>query len=310
MNINEYFEIPPYQITGPQNAPVIVALGGISANREVTIKSDGGPGWWSWLVGVDKTVNEKDFRILSFDYPQNISHPQNEKYITTHQQAELLKTILNHLKIDKILLLIGASYGGMVGLSFAALFPDTMEHLVVIAAAHKSSPYSVGLRSVQRKILQTLGKYDPVESVSLARSLAMLTYRTSEEIDERFTNEITNDKDPDSFPVWSYLHYKGNQYAKIMTMERFLSLSRSIDHHYVRPEDIKIPMTVIACKQDILVPMSYAEELVNTSNEKSPHVSQLIKFDSKYGHDAFLKEEPSIQKAIAEILKNLFYKAS
>jgi homoserine O-acetyltransferase len=144
-----------------------------------------------------------------------------------------------------------------------------------------------------------VGKENPHESVSLARSLAMLTYRTSGEMDERFTGETANPDDPDSFPIWSYLQYKGEQYTKIMNPERFLSLSRSIDHHFIEPSKIKTPMTVIACNQDILVPLSYCQDLVDHAHSDA----KLICFDSKYGHDSFLKEESHISQALLKILK-------
>src|SRR5687767_2311210 len=40
-----------WRLVGPANAPVVCALGGISANRRVCLTDDPRQGWWSEIVG-------------------------------------------------------------------------------------------------------------------------------------------------------------------------------------------------------------------------------------------------------------------
>ena len=54
--------------SGPANAPVVCALGGISANRRVCVTEDPRQSWWGQIVGPDRALDVNRFRVLSFDY--------------------------------------------------------------------------------------------------------------------------------------------------------------------------------------------------------------------------------------------------
>lgn len=318
---------------------IAVVLGGISANRYVSQNEEGSAGWWPWLIGADKCIDPKTYRVLSFDYfggngettgprfpstelhtkdlppsskTQNGDSParntaatkfENAPHtetgpgtfgagtISTYDQALVLKELLQLLKIPQVDLFVGASYGGMVGLAFAEKYPEQIKELIVLCAAHKSSPYSVGLRTLQRKIMKALKDTNPSEGISLARALAMITYRTEEEFNQRFVGARTRAEDPDSFPVWDYLKFHGDRYAQKVHPEAYATLSRSIDLHQVQPIKIRVPLTVIAAQSDQLVPLEYCEQLI--ARAQGP--KKLFIIESIYGHDAFLKEENQIQ---------------
>ena len=57
-----------WRLVGPANAPVVCALGGISANRRVFVPEDPRQGWWSEVVGPSQALDVGRFRVLSFDY--------------------------------------------------------------------------------------------------------------------------------------------------------------------------------------------------------------------------------------------------
>ena len=57
-----------WRLVGPANAPVVCALGGISANRRVFVTEDPKQGWWSEVVGPGQALDAECFRVLSFDY--------------------------------------------------------------------------------------------------------------------------------------------------------------------------------------------------------------------------------------------------
>tara|TARA_B110001454_G_scaffold219185_2_gene250999 strand:- start:24566 stop:25633 length:1068 start_codon:yes stop_codon:yes gene_type:complete len=295
LNTNNSLIPVRYKMLGPSEAPLVAVLGGISATADVSKLQNGAPGWWSWLVGEGKVIDSKCYRILSLDY---LSDPTG-KTVSTFDQAIIIKRILDQHQLPQINAFIGASYGGMVGLSFASLFPSKIGKLISISASHKNSPNSIALRTLQRKIVKALSRTGNKKlGLSLARSLAMLTYRTQEEMNERFDAPPTDIEDQDSFPIWNYLEYHGDKYSQSVTAEHFLSLSTSIDTHFVDPSKIVIPLTVVASNQDQLVPINYCEELV----AKACGPSRLLRIDSIYGHDAFLKEETQIGKIIKEQL--------
>jgi homoserine O-acetyltransferase len=68
--------------------------------------------------------------------------------------------------------------------------------------------------------------------------------------------------------------------------------------HAIAPEDVRVPATLIGITSDRLVPLADLCELQRRSG--APATLHVI--DSRYGHDAFLKETGLIGPLIAETL--------
>jgi homoserine O-acetyltransferase/O-succinyltransferase len=303
------------RIVGPANAPVILALGGISANRNpVDFENGSGQnalGWWRELFGVGCAIDTRAYRVLSFDFfPSDEWAKAFESRVTPELQAKAAKLVCEWIGVEILHAFIGASYGGMVGLHFAALFPNTLERLIVACAAHRPHPMGTAWRSIQRKMVRFgLDNGQPHQGLALARELGMTTYRTSQEFGQRFEKsekiEKTEKRDnhpslnghpqqliPEGSPpvlsygVESYLEQRGQEFIHRMSPERYLCLSESIDLNDVNPQQIQVPVTLIGCRQDQLVPIEEMQSLqAQLSGPKTLHA-----FDSIYGHDAFLKE--------------------
>src|SRR5687767_6905249 len=134
---------PPFEITGSPRAPVVVALGGISASRHVcATPANSAAGWWDAIVGAGKAVDTRRYRVASFDYIDGGRGPDGrpERLVSTRDQADALAAVLDAAGIDRVYAVIGASYGGMVALSFAEHHADRLDQAVVIGAAHQSHP--------------------------------------------------------------------------------------------------------------------------------------------------------------------------
>jgi homoserine O-acetyltransferase len=187
----------------------------------------------------------------------------------------------------------------MVALAFAARHPNKADRLVLLAGAHRAHPLSTAQRAIQRQILrlgQSTGQVE--QALSLARQLAMTTYRGSEEFARRFDSTPDYREGRFHFPVEDYLEHAGRSFVKRFDLERFLALSESIDLHEVAPEDVHIPATLIGFPSDRLVPLADLCELQRRL--RGPATLEVI--DSPYGHDAFLKEThqlaPLLRQAI------------
>lgn len=273
------------RLTGPEHAPVILVLGGISAHRNVTDTKDGKPGWWRDLIGPGQGLDTTRFRILSFDYvtPGSAS-------ITPADHARIAAHVCDAFEVETLEAFLGASYGGMIALHFGALFPQRCRRLIVACAAHRPHPMATAWRSIQRKVLELgleTGKTD--RALNLARQLGMTTYRTPEEFAQRF---------PSTEEVTQYLEARGTEYVTRTTPQRYLALSESIDLHCVDPKQVTVPVSLIAYRQDRLVPLSDVQTLKNALPDADLHL-----FDSLYGHDAFLKET----RHFTEVLRNLLH---
>ncbi len=303
-----------FELSGPSDAPVVAVLGGISSGRRVAGHSDSSSrGWWADFVGEDKAVDTCCYRVLSVDFlggPGGSTSAANSDQgasfpaITTGDQARALAYLLEDLGIDSLHALIGSSYGGMVGLAFAASYPERIERLVAISAAASSHPMATAWRSLQRKIVQLgVANGSERESLALARGLAMTTYRSAHEFAERFDSTpiceagVTTG-DGIAFPVESYLSNRGEAFAESFSSDVFLSLSLSIDLHQVDPAQIKTALTLVGVTSDILVPVWQLEQLAAAV----PAPCELITIDSRYGHDAFLKEVGQLRPLLASAL--------
>lgn len=286
---------PISEIFGATDAPVVVAIGGISANHHVASHTDNSDlGWWDPLVGEGRALDPSRCRILGFDFVVASEGPT-----TTHHQAEALARVLDEHGIATVHAIVGASYGGMVALAFAELFPERVARLVLISAPHGSHPMTTAIRVVQRRILQLgLATGRPAEAVALARALGITTYRTAEEFATRFGTTAESRDGAWRFPVEEYLDSCGWRFASRFTAERYLALSESLDLHRVDPARITALTTIIAVESDTLVPRWQLEQLRDTLGGSVWF--QCIR--SPYGHDAFLKEVAQVGRIVATAL--------
>lgn len=285
------------RLVGPTQAPVVLVLGGISANRHVTDSAIGSEdrqiGWWRDAVGNDQALDLQKFRVLSFDFFPGNQASQEPIDITPGDQARLAKIVCDYFNIERLHAFVGYSYGGMVALQFGALFPNRVQQLIITSASHRPHPMGTAWRSIQRKMVHFgLETQQPDRALSLARELGMTTYRTAEEFGERFSQ--------DQFEVEKYLSARGEAFVGKMTPQRYLSLSKSIDLHHVDPKKIQVPVTLIAFKQDQLVLLDEVRSL----KSQLPCVQAYHEFDSIYGHDGFLKETILLSEILKDALSN------
>ena len=271
-----------YEIVGPEDAPVVVALGGISASRHVR-------SWWPDVANAGGAIDLERFRVLGIDYLDGGEARDGlpERVVTTRDQADAVVEALDALGVEQAHAIVGASYGGMVALAFAERHPRRVGQLVVISAPARAHPIAVALRSIQRQIVTlAAASCRAAEGVALARQLAVTTYRSVEEFGERF----------DAESVQSYLRHQGEKFAQRFTAARYLALSHSCDLHRVDASRITTPALLVAARGDAIVPLEQMQELADTL--AGPTVLRVTQTFT--GHDAFLAEP----HAVGSILRN------
>ncbi|MBL4871669.1 MAG: homoserine O-succinyltransferase [Robiginitomaculum sp.] len=278
------------RLYGKAGAPVIVIPGGISASRFIADErpsgAQTGDNWWSELVYAGGPIDLNYYQVLGLDLAPCGANAKRHLTITTHDQARRLSALLTYLNIDKVHTIIGTSYGGMVALAFAALYPDKLEKMCVLGASHRPFPMGVGVRGIQRRIIEFACECGrPEDGLKLARQLAMTTYRSAEEFSGRFDAEPI-EGNPNGFDVGNYLQACGEKYPDAMPVERFMALSQSIDLHRIDPAKITTPTLLIATNSDQLAPPSEIKAL----HRALAGPSEMVVIESIFGHDSFLKE--------------------
>jgi homoserine O-acetyltransferase len=296
-----------WRLAGRMGAPVVAALGGISAHRAVYSSGDA-HGWWDALVGPGRALDANRFRVLGLDFLGGSGSTTGPRAgypfpsISSHDQAELILRVLDHLGSTRLHAIVGASYGGMVALAFAERFAERVERLLVIGAGDRTHPMATAWRSVQRHIVRyALGHGDGARGLELARALAMATYRSPEEFAARFGQAPQRIEGQFEFPVERYLFARGADYAAHYRPEAFLCLSESIDLHSVDAAHIHVPTTIIAVREDQLVPLADLRALSARLQARA----QLVEISSIYGHDAFLKEAGQLEPVFRNCLENV-----
>lgn len=291
-------------LSGPAEAPVVVALGGISAGRYVTGIEPAG--WWSSLVGPGGGIDTRHWQVLGLDFLGGSGATTGPRAgdaqfptISAYDQGWILQQVLQHLGIPRLHAIVGASYGGMVALACAERWPQSVTRIVVISAADRAHPMSTAWRSVQRAMVRyAIARNEGAEGLRLARALAMSTYRSPAEFAARFDAPPELVDGRFQFAVERYLLARGDAYVTSHVPESFVCLSESIDLHRIDADAIDVPATLIAVREDQIVPLADMQAL----HARLAGPSELIELSSQYGHDAFLKEVAALRPILVRVL--------
>jgi len=279
-----------YSLWGRPGAPVRIALGGISAGRRID-------DWWSSQFGERRPFDPTRHRIVGIDW---LERPWPDgSAVSTQQQAAALVAVLDHLGLDCVDRLVGASYGAMTALAFAAGFPDRLSHLVAISGADRAHPAATARRLIQRRIIRLgLAAGDPDTGLALARSLALTAYRPDELLADRF-----DDDDPQAVldGLSGYFDHQGLRCRRDFDCDKYLCLSESLDRHRVEAGRIRRPVDLVAVDSDTLVPVRQIEALADRLGRRAC----LHRVRSSFGHDAFLKETGRFRALLGELLSGV-----
>jgi homoserine O-acetyltransferase len=172
---------------------------------------------------------------------------------------------------------------------------------VTIGAAHATPAMTTAWRSVQRAILQ-FGRETGRErrAVEIARALAIATYRSAEEFDRRFPGGPRFTDAGPVFPCEEYIQSRGRDFADRFDAQTYHRLSLALDLHSATPENITVPVAVVAAEPDSIAPAALLRELA----ARLAGPSAFVAIPSIYGHDAFLKETETVGAILRAVLES------
>ncbi len=320
------------------NAPVLVlhALSGSSHARSSA--EDPLPGWWEQLFVDDAPLTPREHFIVCTNLlggcngstgPSSIDPARGRPFgtefpaITIADMIEAHREFLRANGIASPVTLIGGSMGGMMGLEWAARYPDEVRECIALVSPGRSFPQAIALRAVQREAIQLdpnwrggdyYGGPPPADGLALARKLGMITYRSSPEFDERFGRAVRND-DPHFlrglFEVQSYLNHQGRKLVDRFDANTYLYFSRAMDLFDLSTEfgsldaaaaRVTARVLLLAVETDFLCPVEHMRE-VDDALQRAGKSSRLTILKSIHGHDAFLIETEQINTAIARFVE-------
>lgn len=294
-------------------APVTVIVGGITASPFPlgdgrSEEAGGTEPWWPALFAPD-LVDITRTTVVCPCWPGNGSTWRGFDDATPGLSvlglADLVAAWLDGIGCTSPVTFVGASLGGMVGVAFAARYPDRCRTLVTISAGVRPDGWGTATRHLQRELVRDgLKNGDVTTGMIRARQLGMLTYRGRIELDTRFGTFTPGLDRP---PVADYLDAHGRRFAARFPVRTFLFLSEAIDRgsigadtHARRKalERVSADTIVVGVPGDMLFPWGLQVEL-HRELQAAGAQSSLWTLDSVYGHDAFLAD----QERLADLLR-------
>lgn len=235
--------------------------------------------------------------------------------------------LLNSLGIGRLRLVLGGSIGGMQALEWAIHDPARIERAAIIGVAPLSA-MGLALNHLQRQAIQNDPDWDggyylpqrpPRLGLSLARQIGMLSYKSAELFDERFSrNPNRNGENPWSlddqgggliggrFDIAGYLDHQGERFNSRFDANSYLAILRTMDtwdplNGYSSPEEaygrIRARLTFIGISSDWLFPAQSVREFAESVRSAGVD-AEYREMASSHGHDAFLAEQSELVRLL------------
>jgi len=309
---------------GRDNAVLITT--GLSASSHVA-RHDGNdePGWWDAMVGPGRAIDTQRWFVICANVlggcfgstgPTSINPGTGRPWgpdfpvVTVEDMVAAQAPLLDHLGIERLAAVVGASLGGMLALQWGALHPARVGAVAAIATPGRSYAFSIAWRAVQRAVVLSdpefrEGRYPagggPRTGLRNARAIGILSYRSPAEFDARFQRAHFGDDvlAPDArFEVEAYLAHNAGKFADRFDANAYLRIARAMDlfdlgRGAASYEDgvtrITSPCLVVGFSSDLLFPIEQQREVVEILRSRG-RPARLAELETVHGHDAFLIE--------------------
>jgi len=299
----------------PEEGPQVLVV------HALTGSADAAGDWWEPLVGEGRAFDTREVGVLCANLlggrygttgPTSL-HPRTGRpygaafpNVTVVDQAEAQWALLDALGVEELALATGGSLGGMVALEVALARPEAVRHVAPIAAPAAIGPMAIAWNHLQLQLIEHLG----LGGLSLARQLAMTTYRSETDFAERFGGSL----EPDGrSSIVSYLDYQGEKLVDRFDPATYRILVGAMDGHDIgrgrggvrralrRLAATDVALTGIGIQDDILYGPRQVRALVDAATEAGVRATYR-EIRSTKGHDAFLVEWAQLTDLLREAL--------
>jgi homoserine O-acetyltransferase len=335
-----------YETWGTLNADAsnaVLVLHALTGDSHVA----GGPGpghpiagWWSGIVGPGKAIDTDRWFVVAPNMlggcqgttgPASLSPAGREwgasfPFVTIRDQVAAQAAFSDRLGIQTWAAVLGGSMGGMQALEWAVGLPDRVERVAVLAAPATSNADQIALNTVQVDAIRidphfADGDYyeapdgeGPYRGLALARRMALLNYRSPNELNERFERSWQSGLSPlgggGRYAVESYLDFHGNKFTRRFDANSYITLVESMNSHDVGRDrggviaalrGVTAKVLVIGIDTDRLFPLDNQEVIAaNVPGNIDGTAATVI--TSEFGHDGFLIEDAIVGPHLTRLL--------
>ena len=313
----------------------------VAGDNPITSKE----GWWTTAVGSGRAIDTDKYFIICANVlggcmgsfgPQDINKENDKHYglkfpvITIKDMVRAQESILEHLKIKKLLSVLGGSMGGMQLLQFCALYPDKTFSAIPIASTASHNAQQIALNELARQAIMSdplwnKGNYYqdkkiPKNGLAVARMAAHITYMSDKGLQEKFGRKLQEKKDYEftfdaDFQIESYLRHQGKAFVERFDANSYLYISRAMDYFDLSKQfknglseafqNHNTKFLIISFSSDWLYPTKNSKEIVIALNASGANVA-FAEIKTDKGHDSFLVEELEFLKTIKGFLDSNF----
>jgi len=298
--------------------------------------------WWPEVFGPGAVLSlEHDFVIcinmLGSCYgstgPGSVNPDTGESYgpdfplISIRDNVRAQARLLDSLGVRRLRLVLGGSIGGMQAVEWTIEHPERVERAMLIGVAPLGA-MGLALNHLQRQAIQhdpewTGGRYlpqkPPRRGLSLARQIAMISYKSAPLFEERYgRNPDRSGEDPwlaegegsgligGRFDIGGYLDNQGRRFIDRFDANAYLAILRTMDtwdpvRGYSSPAEafgrIRARLSFIGISTDWLFPAADVRrfaEAIRVAGACADYREMI----SDHGHDAFLAEQTELVRLL------------
>lgn len=330
-----------YETWGELNADgsnAILLLHGFSGDSHAAGPiSPGHPtaGWWDGLIGPGRALDTERFFLVcpnafgschgstgpaSLD-PLGRAFGSRFPGITIRDMVATEKALGAQLGIHQWHAIIGGSMGGMRAIEWAVSWPDCTERLLLLATGAYATAEQISLHSTQIRAITLDPNFQggdfygpreslPLQGLSLARSIAEISYGSESQFDHTFRRLPEANRDPlvgGRYAVEAYLEDHSEVVARRLDANSYITLTRAMSHHDIGRGRgglrealgrITARVRILSIRSDRLFPPRLQQEIAAGIRSGVTFTS----IDSVHGHDGFLCEHRQLEPIVRQTL--------
>eukprot|EP00808_Paulinella_micropora_P022806 g78444.t1 len=288
--------------------------------------------WWKAIFGPGRLLDPTKYLIVCANVlgscygttgPTTINPATGKRYgpdfpdVTVRDSVKMhIRLVKEHLRASSVACVVGGSLGGMQTLEWAYICgPEFVRCIIPMSCGAWQRPWQIGISEAQRQAIYADPKWkgghylkkpgeEPALGLSVARQMAMITYRSHQAYSEKFGRKIVQGGDAANgqvvyFQVEKYLRYQGVKFPSRFDALCYVKVTRMMDSHDLGRDrggveqalsQLTMPALVISVSSDALYPPIEQREL----HRLLPN-SDFLMVDSHNGHDGFLLDHDLIQ---------------
>jgi len=299
-------------------------------------------GWWDGFVGPGKALDTRQFCVLCVNYlggcygstgPASMNPDTGRRWgpsFPVLRMSDIVDSqmkLLDHLGIEQLHAVIGASIGGFLCEVLATRYPDRVRIVVPIGTGLETTVLQRILNFEQVTAIEADPNfrggdyYDgprPDFGLALARRIAHKTFISLDTLRERARNEVVSQKPPFGWyemrhPVESYMLHQGEKFVRRFDANTYLRILDAWQWFDLIKESggKDLPEVFARCRKQEFLVFSIDSDLSFYPSDQAKLVQALksagvqvmwITVHSDKGHDSFLLEPRLFTPHLTQVL--------